>query len=96
MELSFDVYELHLDEDEQQQFRSESESFLTKVLGEEGAPDPNELIVHKASADSTDALIEEIIAQVEGSSGGHPPVAAIYHQKSGGHVSRYITIVIQE
>jgi hypothetical protein len=98
MQLSFGVYELHLSEEEQEQFSSESEGFLTKVLAEEGAPAPNEIIVHRASDDRGDGLIEELIHQLESmtTSPGHaPPAAAIYHEEVGAHPSRYITIIVQ-
>jgi hypothetical protein len=97
-EIKFGVYELHLSEEEKQQFSADSEGFLTEIITEESAPSPNELIFADPSTDDpVDNLIDEIVSQVE--SGGHgggssPPVAVVYHQESGDHISRYITIII--
>jgi hypothetical protein len=65
---------------------------------EESAPSPNEFIfVDPNTDDPTDNLIDELVAQIKaaGTGGGSsPPVAVVYHQESGDHISRYITIII--
>ena len=99
-QLTFETYELHLTDEDKQRFSDDSEGFLTEFLAKENAPEPNELVVHDAAEDTSDALIEEIIAQIKeathggGTSPGPPPHAAIYHQVTGSHPSRYITIVV--
>ena len=92
----FEAFVLDLGEDDQQRFSDEPERFLSDLLKEEGAPDPNRVVVRRA-ADAGNDLINAIIADIEsgGTGGGssHPPVTAIFHEVSGPHPSVYITII---
>jgi hypothetical protein len=92
---TLELYVLRLEEDDRQAFFDEPESRLTELLKKGGAPDPNRVVVLRASDPAND-IIEDIIAQIEsGTTGGgsHPPVTAVFHEVSGPHPSTYITIV---
>ncbi len=96
-ELRYGVYELRLSEDETDQLNSQdSAEFLTGLLAEEGAPNPNEVVFEPtAAADWIDDIIKESgVGGTTPTPPPDPPQALLFHQENGAAASRYIVIVL--
>ncbi len=98
-ELRYGVYELRLNEDEAKQLADNSADFITTLLKEEGAPDPNEVVFEpSAAADWIDDLIKTMKPKTPSPAPApappDPPQGLVFHQESGAAVSRYIVIVL--
>lgn len=94
-ELRYGVYELRLSEDETDQLNSQdSAEFLTALLAEEGAPNPNEVVFEPtAAADWIDEIMKESGVGTS-TPPPDPPQALLFHQENGAAASRYIVIVL--
>ena len=79
----------------------DAEGLIRDALAASGAPAPNEIIVHRLEPSSTDDAIwwDEMLKDAEPSAPAPapapgPPTAIVFHQESGAHISRYITIIV--